>query len=330
MKKLGIIIALLIVVGTIHSCKEDEQIEKEFGTPLAIETPENFPDLEINSDNPITEEGVQLGRKLYYDAQLNSVEDKSCASCHDQNTGFSTFSSNALAHINLGWNSSFLWNGAVEGSLEDIMLFEVEDFFRADVDRFNSNETYRKEFKEAFGIDEITTTYLAYALAQFERTKISANSKYDQFMRGEVALTPSERRGWIFFNTEKGDCFHCHGTELFTSNLHHNNGLDSLPEPGRMAVTNNPLDKGKFKSPTLRNIAVTAPYMHDGRFETLEEVVRFYSEGIQHSPTIDPLMKQVEGGGIGLTEQEILDLVAFLETLTDTSFLNNPDFTDPF
>jgi cytochrome c peroxidase len=133
------------------------------------------------------------------------------------------------------------------------------------------------------------------------------------------------------FNTERGDCFHCHGGILFTDNMFHNTGLDAEPgDKGLSAVTGDPLDRGRFKTPTLRNIEVTAPYMHDGRFRTLEEVVDFYSEGVQNSPTIDPLMKFAHQGGVRLTAQERSDLIAFLKTLTDTTFLTNPAFGNPF
>jgi cytochrome c peroxidase len=325
---LAIFVGVLSVV--VISCKDVVNTNQLNTTPYDLVLPADFPDMYIHPDNPLTVEGVELGRKLYYDSRLNTVGDKSCSGCHEQESAFTTEQSNALAHINLGWAKSFLWNGAVEGTMEDIMLFEVEDFFKADVDSFNLDDDYKKWFKEAFGVDQITTKELSYALAQYERTKISANSKYDDFLAGLVSLTPEERRGWIFFNTEKGDCFHCHGGRQLTDNLFHNNGLDSIPEEGRMTVTGNALNKGEFKTPTLRNIELTAPYMHDARFQTLEEVVRFYSEGLKWSPTIDPLMKQVDSGGVGFTESEILDMVAFLKTFTDTTFTNNPALSNPF
>ena len=172
---------------------------------------------------------------------------------------------------------------------------------------------------------------VAKAIAQFERTFISSESDWDKYLRGEYMLSQSEAKGFEVFFTEKGDCFHCHGTILFTDNLFHNNGLDSvLTNLGLGAITGNSNDNGKFKSPTLRNIEFTAPYMHDGRFNTLEEVIDFYSENVMFSPTVDPLMKKVNQGGLHLTTSEKIDLIAFLKTLSDNDFINNPDYSSPF
>jgi cytochrome c peroxidase len=159
---------------------------------------------------------------------------------------------------------------------------------------------------------------------------ITSNSKWDKVLLGEATLTQEENNGRVLFYTEKADCFHCHGTILFTDNFYHNNGLDSLPAQGREEITGDPDDRGRFKTPTLRNIELTAPYMYDARFTTLEEVIDFYSEQVKWSPTIDPLMKKVSQGGVHLTPQEKLDLKAFLKTLTDTAFVNNPAFSNPF
>lgn len=172
------------------------------------------------------------------------------------------------------------------------------------------------------------------AIAQFERTLISANSKFDKYTRGEVELTPSELNGLnVFLDEGRGDCFHCHGnpnSPLWTDNIFHNNGLDaSFTDRGRGMVTGDPREFGQFKSPSLRNLAYTAPYMHDGRFATLEEVINHYSEGLVYSETIDPLMKTVSAGGVHLTEQDKADLKAFLLSLSDPSFISNPDFQDP-
>lgn len=325
-------IYIVVVLGAVSlmytSCK-DEDPQVTTTTPYELDLPENFPSLYIHPENPMTVEGVELGRMLFYDNMLSQNNDRACADCHDQGSAFTTEASNALAHINLGWAEHYLWKGEVTGSLEDIMEFEVADFFMADLDRFNADPYYKDAFKKAFGVDQITVRELSFALAQFERTLISADSKYDRFLRDEVSFTEEERRGWIYFNTEQGDCFHCHGGLLFTDNEFHNTGLDSLPEDGRMEYTGNPLDKGKFKTPTLRNIALTGPYMHDGRFKTLEEVIRFYSTGVHYSPTIDPLMKQVDQGGVQFTEEQIQDMIAFLHTLTDTTFINNPALSRP-
>jgi cytochrome c peroxidase len=169
------------------------------------------------------------------------------------------------------------------------------------------------------------------AIAQFERTLISGNSKFDKFLNGEATLTVQEQEGLnVFMDEERGDCFHCHGNPnnpLWTDNQFHNNGLDAtFTDLGLGAVTGNPNDNGKFRSPTLRNLAYTAPYMHDGRFLTLDDVIEHYSSGLQNSSTIDPLMKKVEQGGVQLSEEDKNNLKAFLLTLSDPSFINNPAF----
>ena len=332
MKKVFVLLTLILAVFILSKCTKDYVVVDAHDelTPYVIETPNRFPDMPLNPDNPLTEEGIALGRMLYYDSIVDKHSARSCASCHEQNSAFTTFSSNALPHINLGWNNKFLWNGEIEGTFEDIMHFEVADFFEANPAKLNQHDAYPALFKKVFNVDSITEKEMSYALAQFMRTQISSNSKWDKYLRSEIGLTPSELNGLGIYFSEKGDCFHCHGTQLFTDNDFHNTGLDGPVEDGRMKVTNNPLDKGKFKSPTLRNIEYTAPYMHDGRFKTLEEVIDFYSEGVVYNPTIDPLMKQVHQGGIRLKPQEKQDLIAFLKTLTDTDFLNNPALSNPF
>lgn len=311
------------------SCTQ-EQTPVSSPTPYHIEYPEAFPDMIIPTDNPTTNEGVQLGRRLYYDKLLHPNQSLSCSSCHHQSQAFSSSESNCLPHINLGWAQSYLWNGKIEGTLEDIMKFEVEDFFGTDLNLLNNDDEYPTLFFNAFGVSKITSKEVAYALAQWFRVMNSTNSKYDRFLLGLEAFTPEEMDGYDIFFTERGDCFHCHGGPLMSDNLFHNNGLDMTPEEGRYEISQNTADIGKFKTPTLRNIEVTGPYMHDGRFSSLEEVVDFYASGLQWSPTIDPLMKKIEFGGIALSPSEKANLVSFLKTLTDHSFLNNPDLSDPF
>ncbi|MCB9289790.1 MAG: c-type cytochrome [Lewinellaceae bacterium] len=300
-------------------------------TPYHLEVPAFFPVLDIPADNPMTVQGVQLGRMLFYDPILHKDGTHACASCHIQQFSFSS-DPEVLPHINLGWSSAFLWNGKVEGSLEDIMLFEVKDFFVTDLGNLEAHPDYPRLFYEAFGEGGITHERAAKALAQFERTMASGNSKYDQVLRQEpgVFLTDEELNGYDLFFTEEGDCFHCHGGILFTDNEFHNNALDADPEAGQGAITGSPFDLGRFKTPTLRNIELTAPYMHDGRYATLEEVVDFYSEGLHTSPTADPLMKALPQGGKHFTAQEKSALIAFLKTLTDTSYIANPALSSPF
>lgn len=194
---------------------------------------------------------------------------------------------------------------------------------------------YPPMFEAAFGTPEVSMDRICKAVAQFVRTLNSSNSKFDKYLRGEAQLTDDEMRGYILFTTEEGaDCFHCHGgagNALFSTYAYLNNGLDASPTGigDRFSYTNNSLDAGAYKVPTLRNIAQTAPYMHDGRYTTLEQVIDQYSEGVKESPTLSPLMHHAATGGVQLTEQEKIYLKAFLLSLTDTEFLTHPQFSKP-
>jgi cytochrome c peroxidase len=239
-----------------------------------------------------------------------------------------------LPHVNLGWSTNFLWRGQVQGQLEDVMRFEVEEFFQADPAVLQAHPAYPGLFQAAFGSSTITREAIGKALAQWFRSMISANSRFDQYLRQETAFTPSELNGMVLYLTEAGDCFHCHGLPLLTDNGFHNIGLDSLfagNDQGRFLETGNTTDIGAFKTPTLRNIALTAPYMHDGRFATLEEVVEHYNSGVLPSPSLDPIMtKPGKENGLNLSPQEKADLVAFLHTFTDATFVSDTALASPF
>ena len=308
-------------------------------TPYDIITPYGFPDMIIPEDNPMTVEGVELGRKLFNDPILSANNTLACINCHMPESSFSDpnqFSTgidgflgnrNSSALINLGWSSSFNWDGSVK-SLEEQAFepvtnsLEMHNSWNNVENTLNQDEEYLLLFKQAYNIDYIDSTHVVMAIAQFERTLISNNSKFDKYSRGEEVFTKSELNGFAIFNSEKGDCFHCHGTSLFTDNLFHNNGLDVEPflDLGLGKITENTSDNGKFKTPTLRNIEVSAPYMHDGRFATLEKVIEHYDSGGHFSSTVDPLMKKL-GVGLNLTNQEKSDLIAFLKTLTDYDYI---------
>ena len=308
-------------------------------TPYVFETPYGFPNMNIPFDNPMTIEGVALGEKLFRDPILSADNTQSCINCHQQNFSFSEpnqFSTgidnvqgmrNASALINIGWNTSFNWDGSSltleEQAFEPVTNpIEMHNNWSNVETTLNSHADYPTLFKQAFNIDYIDSNHVVKAIAQFERTLISSNSKLDRYLNNEEQLTISELNGYAIFNTEKGDCFHCHASQLFMDNLFHNNGLDIEPflDLGRGKVTLNSSDNGKFKTPTLRNIEMTAPYMHDGRFATLEEVVEHYDSGGKYSTTVDPLMKKL-GVGLQLSNQEKIDLVAYLKTLTDNEFI---------
>jgi len=309
-------------------------------TPYDIITPYGFPDMIIPEDNPMTFEGVELGRKLFNDPILSANNTLACINCHMPESSFSDpnqFSTgidgflgnrNSSALINLGWSSSFNWDGSSttleEQAFEPITnSLEMHNSWSNVENTLNQDEEYLLLFKQAYNIDYIDSNHVVMAIAQFERTLISNNSKFDKYSRGEEVFTKSELNGFAIFNSEKGDCFHCHGTSLFTDNLFHNNGLDSEPflDLGIGKITENTSDNGKFKTPTLRNIEVSAPYMHDGRFATLEKVIEHYDSGGHFSSTVDPLMKKL-GVGLNLTNQEKSDLIAFLKTLTDYDYIN--------
>jgi cytochrome c peroxidase len=310
-------------------------------TPFVIETPYEFPEMKIPSDNPMTIEGVALGEKLFKDPILSANNTQACIDCHKQNSSFSDpnqFSTgiddiqgnrNASALINLGWNTSFFWDGRSltleEQAFEPVTnTIEMHNTWMNVEIALNSDKEYPFLFKEAFNINYIDSIHVVKAIAQFERSLISTNSKLDRYLRNEEQLTISELNGYVIFNTEKGDCFHCHGTNMFMDNQFHNNGLDTEPfiDLGRAKVTLDVSDNGKFKTPTLRNIEMSAPYMHDGRFATLEEVVEHYDSGGKYSTTVDPLMKKL-GVGLQLSNQEKIDLVAYLKTLTDNEFIDS-------
>ena len=247
-------------------------------------------------------------------------------------------SRNSMPLFNLAWNfnDKFAWDGK-ELSLERQALepvrnpIEMHNSWSNVALRLQQDQEYPSMFLNAFGTEKIDSTLVTKAIAQFERTLISGNTKFDQYLLGNTSLSQQELNGFtIFMSEDKGDCFHCHGSDnnpLWTDNDFHNNGLDtSFNDLGLGAVTGDPNDNGKFKSPSLRNLVYTAPYMHDGRFSTLEEVINHYSEGLQNSSTIDPLMKKVNQGGVQLTPLERANLKAFLITLTDDDFINNPSF----
>ena len=345
-------IILILTLG-FYSCG-NEPVTGYEPTPEPLEIPSLFESSilapVIPIDNPQTQEGVALGKQLFFDPILSGDNTQACADCHAPQNAFSDpdrFSTgisgnlgnrNAMPLFNLAWNydEKFFWDGR-SFSLEHQVLVPVADptemgsVWKDLVQELQNHPEYPQKFKDAFGTSKIDSTLVTKAIAQFERTLISANSKFDRYLLGETELTPSELNGFnVFMDGEKGDCFHCHGSDknpLWTDNLFHNNGLDtSFSDLGLGAITGDPADNGKFKTPSLRNLAYTAPYMHDGRFATLEEVINHYSEGLQNSPTIDPLMKFVGQGGVQLTDQEKADLKAFLLALSDPEFISNPNF----
>ena len=308
----------LLTLLALFACQPQEE-ESYHATPYEMPSPLYFPTKNnIPADNPMTEEGVALGEKLFF-------EERSCAMCHHPEYSFEGGPNATLEHlgtehtmlplINLAWNTTGLgWKGTVK-TLEDMVYAAYTNPLEINADtaevvrQLQQSDTYPELFKKAFGDDRITFVNVEKAIAQYVRSLVFADSKFDRYLRGEEQLNQDELNGYMLFITENGaDCFHCHGggsNALFTTNLLYNNGLDAI--------------EGDFKAPTLRNITLTAPYMHDGRFTTLDEVIDFYSDSVQYSEYISPLMHHVMQGGVRLTPDEKRQLKAFLITLTDTS-----------
>ncbi|MEX0966775.1 MAG: cytochrome c peroxidase [Bacteroidia bacterium] len=332
---------------------------KNADKPTPYELPELrfFPKMPV-TDNPPTLEGAELGRFLFYDPILSADKTFSCASCHRQEVAFSDapnrFSKgidgdlmkrNTMPLFNLAWYPALFWDGKA-ASIEEQVFHPLRAHNEMNLDwstavqRIRQSDFYLPKFQATFGNAEIDSILIAKAIAQFERTLISNNSKYDQVLRGEAYFTPAELEGFDLINDQtKGDCLHCHTTDadaLGTTTKFSNNGLEAAFKPddykdkGKAEVTGQTKDAGQFRIPSLRNVVVTAPYMHDGRFETLVQVLDFYSEGINNSYNIDSKMGMAHQGGVRLTENEKEKVIAFLKTLTDSTFLINPEFGNPF
>ena len=299
--------------------------------------------------NPLTVEGIALGRLLFYDPLLSDNFTQSCATCHAQSSGFSdplAFSvgtngavggRNAMAVINLAWDEHFFWDGrrhSLEGQAHDPVTnpIEMRNTWPTVVQRLQTHPTYPSLFQKAFGTATVDSNLVVMAIAQFERTMVSFNTPFDRFfyLGDSTALNDQEQRGLQVFMRD-GHCVDCHREPLLRDHGLRNNGLDMVSaDPGHGANSGNPNDVGKFKVPTLRNIAQTAPYIHDSRFTTLEQVVSFYAHDVQvDNPRIDPHMDPWRFGQVNLSPQNEADLVAFLHALTDQGFLTDPSLSDP-
>ncbi|MFN7139013.1 MAG: MbnP family protein [Limisphaerales bacterium] len=325
---------------------------KVIGTPYPFSFSAQFPIPELPRDNPLTEEGVALGELLFFDPQLSVNGSQSCATCHRPRSALTDsplkVSRGALGHhgernsmplLNLAWKKSFFWDGRTS-SLRKQVLEPIENPIEMHENLSNvvaklrvsagpNGPDYPALFAAAFGSPEITEERLAKALEQFLLVQVSHDSRFDLALEGKAELTEEEKRGFELFVTEfdprrgqfGADCFHCHGGPFFTNQGFANNGLDSLfADTGRYAVTLQEADKGKFAVPSLRNVELTSPYMHDGRFTTLEEVIEHYSSGVKSSSTLDPNIAKHPAGGVPLSETDKRALVAFLKTLTDEKY----------
>lgn len=334
-------ILFVVLAGLVISCdksKSEELLVNESTVPAYFpEAVYAFPENKVIN----AEATFELGRKLFYDPVLSIDGEVSCGSCHKQYAAFADPTHvvphgvhglfgkrNSPGIFNTRWIPSFMWDGGIN-HIEVMPIAPItnpvemgEDLGRV-VDKLRQSDKYPPLFKQAFGSDSITSQFMLLAFAKFMSEMVSGSSRYDDYKTGKLQLATDEQSGLNLF---KSHCSGCHAGELFTDFQYRNNGLDSsFKDVGRYAITTNNLDSGKFRTPTLRNIAITQPYMHDGRFSSLEAVVNHYRFGIKKSSTLD---KSLEGK-IPLTEQEAKQLVSFLKTLTDYKFITNKRFSEP-
>jgi len=319
----------------------------------------NLPTPDLPSDNPLMTQGILLGRMLFYEKMLSRDGTQACASCHLQEFGFTDTARfslgikklpgkrQAMSVFNMAWNSNgFFWDGRAtllrHQSLKPIQDdLEMDETLANVVTKLQASSMYRMHFKNAFGTETIDTILISKALEQFMNSIVSNNSKYDDYLAGKYTLSTDEERGRFLFFTEYNpafpinsgaDCAHCHSGNNFENDKYMNNGIDidaNFTDIGREKVTGNASDKAKFKVPSLRNVGLTAPYMHDGRFKTLDEVIDHYNM-VKSSSTLDAsFQQQVPNGGLKLTSTDKKALVAFLKTLTDTKLMTNPEYTNP-
>lgn len=343
MRKLALIFVFLFTLcGSIlfSSFSAERAANPLPGDTIIIQTPKGWPRPVYDfKKNPVTKSGFELGRKLFFDPVLSKDSTISCASCHLQFTNYTHVdhavshgiygkkgTRNTLSIINTAWTKLFMWDGGIN-NIEVQPLGPIENPVEMDtkleviVEKLKRSKTFPGKFKSAFGTDEITGQRVLKALAQYMVSIQSCNSKYDKVMRKEpgVAFTAYEEKGLALFRKH---CASCHTEPLFTNGEFENNGLapDSIyKDGGRIKITRNKSDSLKFKVPSLRNVEVSYPYMHDGRYRNLQMVLFHYTNNIAQSETLSPKLKK----GIVLTEEDKNNLIAFLKTLTDEEFLHN-------
>ena len=336
--------AAAFVVIALNGCETDPPIPEELPSDnIHLVIPDGWPAPNYDfSTNRLTEEGFVLGRKLFYDTKLSRDNSISCASCHQQFAAFSHLdhrlshgidglfgTRNAPGLYNLNWQNSFMWDGGVnhievQPTAPLTNPVEMDETIDNVVLKLQNDPDYREMFKSAFGTTTVTSQLMLKAMAQFMGMLVSYNSRYDQYTRGKATLTTPETNGLALFQS---NCASCHTPPLFSNYQFANNGLDTaFADGGRGIITGAPSDMGTFRVPSLRNVALSPPYMHDGRFETLQEVLNHYVSGVKNSATLHPSL----AGGIALTAQEQNDIIAFLKTLSDYTFINDKRFNDPF
>ncbi|WP_339873274.1 cytochrome-c peroxidase [Olleya marilimosa] len=347
MKKLSLVLLGLV---TLFACSNSTETANYVPIPLQLELPTNFPEIAYNLDNnPITDAGFELGKRLFYEGKLSSNGAIACAFCHEQAFAFTHHGHN-LSHgvnggiglrnaqpiQNLAYQTSFMWDGAASHlDLQPILPItselEMGETLSNVIVKLQQDSYYQAQFAKAFDGGEVNTENMLKALSQFMLMMISSNSKYDKYVRQEdnVTLTALELDG---LNTFQNKCSSCHASDLFTDQTFRNNGLPINPQlndKGRFNILEDPNDLYKFKVPSLRNVEVSYPYMHDGRFSTLEVVLDFYDSGIVDNGNVDPSLQKADGTyGISLSAYEKESVIAFLKTLTDNQFLEDERFAE--
>ena len=334
-------ILLLALFGMIIGCKKySDRLHT-----VTIQPPTGFPAMEQSvGELNLTVEGVALGRRLFYDKQLSADVSVSCGTCHEQRAAFGTFEHdrshgvfnshtlrNAPPLFNLLWQKSFHWDGAFRTMHEEASQpltgnTEMGMNFDRIIEYLQQDATYRESFKRVYGTWFIRPKLITNAISQFTATFISANSKYDRVKQGRDVFDTYEQAGYQLFQSK---CASCHAEPLFTDHSFRNIGLPvdpSLNDLGRFRITGNVSDSLKFKVPSLRNVSVTANYMHDGRFASVQQAIRHYRYGVQRSTTLDPSLQS----GIQMSDAEEYNLMQFLKCLTDSSFLQEPRLSRPY
>jgi len=341
-------IILSLVLLTFISCKNEYEgfsVNKDEAYQLSV--PDGFPKMTFDIlGNPVTVNGVALGKKLFYEGKLSRNNTISCGFCHIQEYAF-THHGHTVSHgiddrlgirnappiQNMAFLKNYTWDG-VSHNLDERSLVPITTDFEMDssmpevLGKLNADSNYKKMFRAAFGDDNITGERILKALSQFMVTMVSADSKYDQYKKGQVPFSQEESKGLSLFQQK---CSSCHSGELFTDESYRNTGMyynAQFDDKGRYRVTLNIADYMKFRVPSLRNIEYTAPYMHDGRFYSLEAVLNFYSDNVEDQPNLDPLLKQNGHIGIPMTSIEKQYIIAFLKTLSDKNFITNSKFSE--
>ncbi len=332
-------IALSYLAG---SCRKSENPNNL--AYLQLEIPEDFPEpAYLFHDNPLSKEGIELGRKLFYDGRLSIDGVHPCSSCHMQIAAFGTYEHdrshgvfdshtlrNAPVLFNLAWQDKFHWDGEFSSLFDEAAQpinghLEMGENFNDVVAKLQGDAEYRDLFRKVFRTDFIGADHILKALAQFTGSMVSANSKYDRVQKGQATFTVQEQQGYQVFTA---NCSSCHPEPMFTDYSLRNIGLpvdNFLQDFGRMRISNDPADSLKFKVPSLRNVYISSNYMHDGRFNTLAQCINHYRNGIQQSATLDPSL----GGGISMSNEEAINLALFLRTLTDSAFIQDPRYSNP-